>query len=105
MYKMKNGKRVPLTSKELDEFNKRKDEHKGYVKSYEGKLEVVQLKRSKKYPPITDQLDAILKQLNYMQMKGETDLIKPLDAIVAEWLKVKRDYPKLARYQFSGLGG
>lgn len=50
--------------------------------------------RQANYPPIGEQLDAILKQLNYMQMDGQTDLIGDLDTIVAAWLKVKRDFPK-----------
>lgn len=50
--------------------------------------------RVKEYPKIGDQLDAILKHLNYMQMKGETNLIVELDGIVGQWLKVKKDFPK-----------
>ncbi len=49
--------------------------------------------RKKAYPDIGDQLDAILKHLNYMQMDGQTDLIKELDGIVGQWLAVKREFP------------
>ena len=44
--------------------------------------------------PIGDQLDAILKHLNYMQLNGETDLVDELDGIIGKWLQVKKDYPK-----------
>ena len=50
--------------------------------------------RAAAYPEIGDQLDALLKHMNYLQMSGQMDLIKPLDAIVSEWLAVKRKYPK-----------
>lgn len=50
--------------------------------------------RAAAYPSIGDQLDAVLKQLNAMQMNGETNLIAPLDEVIQQWLKVKRDFPK-----------
>ena len=50
--------------------------------------------RARDYPPIGEQLDAILKHLNYMQMRGETNLITELDGIVGRWLQVKQQYPK-----------
>lgn len=51
-------------------------------------------KRQEEYPAITEQLDAILKQLNYMQMSGQTDLVAEMDDLVGKWLAVKRKYPK-----------
>lgn len=63
--------------------------------------------RADKYPHIGDQLDAILKQFNYMQMTMARDdipmqdkilrafnAIEDLDGIISKWLKVKRKYPK-----------
>lgn len=50
--------------------------------------------RRNEYPPIGDQLDAILKHLNYMQLQGETNLVSDLDDIVGKWLAVKSKYPK-----------
>jgi hypothetical protein len=49
--------------------------------------------RQSEYPPIGDQLDAILKHLNYRRTQGE-DLVKDLDNIVGAWLNVKSRYPK-----------
>jgi hypothetical protein len=46
------------------------------------------------YPDIGDQLDAILKHLNYMQLNGETNLIAELDDIIGKWLAVKAKHPK-----------
>ena len=68
---------------ELERFIEGTGEYHNYV-----------VARQDAYPHIGDQLDAILKQLNYMQMKGKTNLIRELDGVVAQWLKVKRDHPK-----------
>ena len=62
--------------------------------TYDEQLYNIRAARTDAYPAIGDQLDSILKQLNYMQMSGQTDLIAELDDIVGAWLKVKRDYPK-----------
>lgn len=51
-------------------------------------------KRKHEYPTIGDQLDAILKTLNYMQLNGQTDLVSDLDTIIGKWLSVKSKYPK-----------
>lgn len=51
-------------------------------------------KRVLEYPQVGEQLDAILKQLNYMKMSGKMDLIQELDGVVGEWLAVKKKYPK-----------
>lgn len=40
--------------------------------------------------PIQDQIITILKQLNYMQMNKETNLITEMDALVQSWLSVER---------------
>ena len=49
--------------------------------------------RSTEYPPIGDQLDAILKHLNYRRTQGD-DLVQGLDDIIGDWLSVKSKYPK-----------
>lgn len=50
-------------------------------------------KRKAEYPPIGDQLDAILKWANLMRMDG-TNLPEDLDQTIAAWLSVKQKYPK-----------
>lgn len=63
--------------------------------------------REAEYPRIGDQLDAILKHMNYMQMTmGRNDIstdekvlrslnmIAELDGVIANWLSVKAKYPK-----------
>ena len=49
--------------------------------------------REPEYPPVGDQLDAILKHLNYRRTQGE-DLVQDLDDIVGAWLNVKSRHPK-----------
>ena len=49
--------------------------------------------RAPEYPPIGDQLDAILKHLNYRRTQGD-DLVQGLDDIIGDWLSVKSKYPK-----------
>ena len=49
--------------------------------------------RQTEYPPVGNQLDAILKHLNYRRTQGE-DLVQDLDNIVGAWLNVKSRYPK-----------
>ena len=50
-------------------------------------------RRAREYPAIGDQLDAIIKELNYRRMNGE-NLIAEMDSIVGLCLAVKKDYPK-----------
>lgn len=50
--------------------------------------------RRRDYLPIGEQLDAILKQLNYMQINGYTNLIVEMEGIIENWLAVKAKYPK-----------
>ncbi len=49
--------------------------------------------RVPEYPSIGDQLDAILKHLNYRRTQGD-ELIQELDDVVGDWLSVKARYPK-----------
>ncbi len=49
--------------------------------------------RKPEYPDIGDQLDALLKHLNYRRTQGD-ELVQDLDDIIASWLSVKSKYPK-----------
>ena len=94
MHKMVNGKKVALTDDEIVVFLDRETEHFKKINSYEYRLQKVRERRKAKYPDIGEQLDAILKQLNYMQMSGQTNLVSEMDGVISDWLKVKRDIAK-----------
>ena len=49
--------------------------------------------RAPEYPPIGDQLDALLKHLNYRRTQGDA-LVLDLDDIIGDWLNVKSRFPK-----------
>ncbi len=49
--------------------------------------------RAPEYPKIGDQLDALLKHLNYRRTQGD-ELVQELDDVIAEWLSVKSRHPK-----------
>ena len=49
--------------------------------------------RAPEYPPIGDQLDALLKHLNYRRTQGD-ELVQDLDDIISSWLSVKQRFPK-----------
>ncbi len=49
--------------------------------------------RAPEYPPIGDQLDALLKHLNYRRTQGD-ELVQDLDDIISSWLSVKSRFPK-----------
>lgn len=51
-------------------------------------INLIRNRRSVRYPPIGEQLDAILKQLNTLQTKDPE-----LQAILDRWLAVKNDNP------------
>lgn len=50
--------------------------------------------RKAAYPEIGDQLDAILKQFEYMKQSEQLVLEADLDAIIQDWQAVKTLYPK-----------
>ena len=50
-------------------------------------------KRRAEYPPIGDQLDAILKWITSERFQGE-DLPQDLDDIIGKWTAVKKKHPK-----------
>lgn len=91
--KIVNGIEYKLSPSEAVKVRKRwaREEAKqqAYIKNEKYKDD-----RRDAYPDIGDQLDAILKQLNFMQMDGQTDLITEMDGLISQWLKVKRDIPK-----------
>ena len=49
--------------------------------------------REPEYPKIGDQLDALLKHLNYRRTQGD-ELVQDLDNIISSWLSVKSRFPK-----------
>ena len=49
--------------------------------------------RAPEYPPIGDQLDALLKHLNYRRTQGD-ELVQELDDIISSWLSVKSRFQK-----------
>jgi len=49
--------------------------------------------RRNAYPPIGDQLDAILKQMNQDRLGGK-ELVQGVDDILTAWLGVKSAHPK-----------
>lgn len=56
-------------------------------------VENVRQSRAMAYPPIGDQLDAIIKEFNVRRMAGE-NLTDGMDAIVSACIQVKNDFPK-----------
>jgi hypothetical protein len=91
VYKLVNGVKVPLTN---DEKLQRTADRAAHKAKMEAKA-LVQYKedRASEYPGIGDQLDAILKQLNYQRMQG-LNLIEDMDGILGLWLAVKAKFPK-----------
>lgn len=92
MRKIVDGQEVELTPEEIQELEAFWAE--GEIKRLECVRREYVANRREVYPNIGDQLDVILKQLNYMQMSGQTDLIAEMDDLIGAWLKVKRDFPK-----------
>jgi len=93
MHKLVNGKKVPLSEKEMLDFKKREAEHELKLISYDYRLAKVHNARKKEYRSIGDQLDALLKQHNLDRLNGK-NLIGELDEIIGEHLAIKKKYPK-----------
>ena len=91
-HKIVNGKKVPLTKADIAQREADRLEYEALQE--ELATTKYRLDRATAYPSIGDQLDAILKTLNYLQMSGKLDMNKELDAVLGEWLAVKRKYPK-----------
>lgn len=79
---MKDGKAIPMTGAEFKAYEDSKIPEKTYVEL-----------RKEEYPDIGDQLDAIMKQFNYMRLSGY-DLISEADEWVNECLNIKNKYKK-----------
>ena len=92
MYKLVNGVKVEMTPREVADREAEvaawEAERQKYLTEEKYKED-----RAEEYPPMGDQLDAILKQLNYMRMNGQP-LVQELDDIIGDWLRVKQDHPK-----------
>jgi hypothetical protein len=56
-------------------------------------LDSVRIRRSMEYPPIGDQLDALIKELNSRRLAGD-NLTAEMDSIVNKCLAVKKNFPK-----------
>lgn len=90
--KLINGKEVELTKEETRALEREEAAREARL----NKTRYIN-KRRQEYPSISDQLDAIIKQLNYMRLRGQLDLIEELDDIVSRCMVVKRDNPKPKR--------
>ena len=90
-YKFIDGNVIELTPSEVLEVEAREAEWDAHL-AEEVKTQY-QRDRQAEYPSVGNQLDAILKHLNYRRIQGE-DLVKDLDNIVGAWLNVKSRYPK-----------
>ena len=73
MYKLVNGKQVPLNEREIKEFQERELKHKDRLE--ELKKTEYQIYRCKEYPSIVDQLDD-LYHLGYGGWKAKIKAIK-----------------------------
>jgi hypothetical protein len=90
-FKIVDGLPIELAGNELSEVEAKEAEAKAHL-AEEAKTQY-QRDREPEYPPVGDQLDAIIKHLNYRRTQGE-DLVQDLDNIVGAWLNVKSRYPK-----------
>lgn len=93
-YKKVNGEAVPMTEAECLRYELRCQEEDSYKASREFRNKKIRYERSKKYPRLGDQLDALLKQFDLMRSNG-IPMAPEMEALLSSWLKVKGDYPKL----------
>lgn len=109
--KVVNGEEVVLSAQEEAEIRAQWAQEDAIKQDYETYLKYMD-DRAREYPPLGDQLDALLKQFNYMRMQGQLDpqtattadivnsmnnfnnLVQDLDNIIAAWLAIKAKYPK-----------
>ena len=89
--KIVDGVEVNLTNDELSKIETAEAEWDAHL-AEEAKTQY-QRNRQPEYPSVGNQLDAILKHLNYRRTQGE-DLVQDLDDIVGAWLNVKSRHPK-----------
>lgn len=87
--KMTSAGRFKLTTKEKNARKKEETESKKVIDA-----DTLVDNRKRAYPPIGDQLDAILKEFKVMRDGGA--LLNPdLEVIMDQWEAVKEDFPKL----------
>ena len=89
--KIVNGKVVKLTKAEEKKMATREIKHAKRL-AREAKVAYKEA-RAREYPPVGDQLDAILHQLNNMRLQG-VSMVQPVDDIIGKWLAVKQKHPK-----------
>lgn len=92
MFKMVNGVSVEVGAAEAAAMQAEWDANAAKKLLYE-QTEAYKDKRRDAYPPIGDQLDAILKGFESLKAGGET-LPAELDSIISDWNAVKTSYPK-----------
>lgn len=92
LHKIVDGKKVYLTA-EQEKALRSEWEKIDAAKAELKRLTDYMISREQNYPKIGDQLDAILKQLNYDRMQGR-ELVQDMDDIISRWLQVKQEYPK-----------
>ena len=91
MFKQVNGIKVQLTPDEVSEIEAAEAVYISEAPQRAG--EAIDKKRSKEYPHIGDQLDAILKGFEQLRANGN-ELPDELDAVIQTWRQVKLDNPK-----------
>lgn len=86
-----NGVDIQLT----DEEETQRDAEIAQALTDKVAFQALQWERDRRvaYPPIGDQLDAILKQMNQDRLGGK-ELVQGVDDILAAWLSVKAAHPK-----------
>ena len=85
---VRNAGLQPLTADDLQQLAQDSKDHEEYMAT-EGYKD----SRRAEYPGIGDQLDAVLKALNFLQLNG-INMPTETDAIINQWLAVKAKYPK-----------
>lgn len=78
-----------LAQEEADKIAKEKA-HQEYLASPEGQLETVRKARTSEYPPIGDQLDAIMK---WLATENEFAVPDELKSVAMKCMSVKAKYP------------
>ena len=90
-YKLVNGVSVALT--EAEKQVRRAEEEQDAIRIQRNAEIKYKDLRAAEYPLLVDQVEAIIKQLNYDRLNGKA-LIEPMDTIIQQWLTVQAKYPK-----------
>lgn len=88
MKKCVNGVMVDMSQEEIDQRLREEQEYLNWKAQY-GYIAA----RQDNYPPIGDQLDAVLKQFEAMKVAG-ININVDLQSIIDQWNAVKAQYPK-----------